>query len=295
MRKFESFYSVLLIMERQYMSKIIELQIEKNECLWINTLRKDFFKIIEKKYDERPEKYSKGSNLLAKYSNKLIKPGEVALLFSEPGSGSTNLLIKLMEEYLRQERPLLFSSPTLDRLDVISRIISKGTNIPINRLYSGNIYGDDWPNLVKMAGQLRKSEIYFSDGHWFDAFELEDMMTLWKDNEKQRGIFIFDDCCEIESMSLNNLEHLRQKIKKSIFDCHVPVIANVKVESVKDLYQNIRQYHHDGNLPFLLKSGTLIFYMKQPELAEVVFMSNDNKRQTTLRLEACADGTFHYA
>ena len=278
------------------MSKIVELQIEKNECLWINSLLKDFFKIIEKNYEERPQKYSKGSDLLAKYSNKWIKPDEVALLFSDPGSGSTNLLIKLMEEYIQQERPLLFSSPTLDRLNVVSRIIAKGANIPINRLLSGNIYEDEWPKLVQMAGKLQNGEIYFSDGHWFDAFELEDMMTLWEDNDDQRGIFIFDDCCEIEPMSLNSLEHLRQKIKKSIFDCHVPVIANVKVESVDDLYQSIRQHHYSGQLPFLLKSGTLIFYTKQPELAKVVFMSNDNKRETTVRLEVCTeDGTFHYA
>lgn len=278
------------------MSKIVELQIEKNECLWINSLLNEFFKIIERKYEERPQKYSRGTDLLAKYSNKWIDPGEVALFFSEPGSGSTNLLIKLMEEYVQQNRPLLFSSPTLDRLNVVSKIIAKGANIPIKRLLVGDLCEEEWPKIVKMAMQLQEGEIYFSDGHWFDAFELEDMMTLWEDDEKQRGIFIFDDCCEIESISLNNLEHLKQKIKKSIFDCHVPVIANVKVESVDDLYQNIRQHHYNGQLPFLLKSGTLIFYSKQPELAKVVFMSNDNKKETTLHLEVCPDdGTFHYA
>ena len=278
------------------MSKIVELQIEKNECLWIKSFIDDCLQHIDKKHEERSGKYSKGSELLAKYTNKWIRPGDVALLFSESGSGSTNLLTKLMEEYVQQERPLLFSSPTLDRLNVVSRIIAKGANIPIKRLLAGNIYEDEWPKIVRMALQLQEGEIYFSDGHWFDAFELEDMMTLWEDNEKQRGIFIFDDCCEIEPMSLNNLEHLRQKIKKSIFDCHVPVIANIKVESVDDLYQDIRQHHYRGQLPFLLKSGTLIFYKKQPELAKVVFMSNDNKKEATIRLEVCAeDGTFHYA
>ena len=187
------------------MAKLNDLQFSTSKnCEPMYPLVREFFRVIEKRYDLRPKQYRERDCRLANLTYKMLKPGEVSWLFAEPQAGTTAFFIKLLEEYCQYGLPVLFASSKIDRVEFISRMAASYTGFPLSTIQRGGFSQKHFPTLITCAGHLREQEIFFSNEHDLDSLKVQQKMRLWKNKEKRRGIFLFDDYCEMEEIDILN-------------------------------------------------------------------------------------------
>jgi replicative DNA helicase len=236
-------------------------------------LVKDFFREIEKRYDSRLRQFRVKDCRLANLVYQMLNPVEVSWLFAEPQAGTTAFFIKMLEEYCHYGLPVLFSSSKIDRVEFVSRLTASYTKLPLSTIQRGSLSQKHFPTLITCGSHLQEQEIFFSNEHNLDSLKVQQKMRLWKNKEKRRGIFLYDDYCEMEEIDIPKLEGLRNHLKKTAIDCNVPIIAHVKINSMQDFFNKIKPCQNMNRFSRLHKAGANIFLAKNLSSVDALFLS----------------------
>lgn len=123
---------------------------EGKGCENMRPLFTDWFRVIEKRYESRSKQYAKSPCLLAKRLTASLNPGEVAFLFAEPQTGSTALLLKILEEYQSSDFLLCFHPQKLTVCSLLPGLLQVLPKYHCNDLKSQFFFkriGQSWRGL----------------------------------------------------------------------------------------------------------------------------------------------------
>ena len=261
----------------------------------VKDILSDWFKMTEKKYESALVPAGIHSFYLGHKIHQSIKPGMVSFLFSAPKMGATAILLKIVEEYNEGGYPILYVNPEMERTEFITRLAASCTGFPLSTLRGASFNEDDWAKLTVFADSINQEFIYFLNGYQVDDLDLKWNRELWLNKNTERGLFVFDNYLDMESLDGNSIQVEGAKLQKIASECDVPIIATVRLSSMDDFYQRLKPC--TGSLLFdeLEKMGAILSLNAVGQKKYVHFLSKKRQVSGYARIELQRDsGSIRY-
>ena len=243
-----------------------------------------WFRGIEKKYETGSTKLGTQPFYLGNIVRNRLNPGDVTLLVSEPYSGATAVLLKIVEEYNYAGLPVLYSSSALKRYHFLNRLAASVTEIPFETIQSARLHEEQWAKLTKFGGIINQAAIFFSNDYEFDPVSLQQGMGLWHQAHNRQGLMIFDDFFDMATEEENLFSSKIRKLKKIARECRCPVIATMRLGSIVDFYEKLKYCSDSKLLNKFHRAGPLMILTEQNHVRYVHFIPPHGQRNECLRI-----------
>ena len=196
-------------------------------------LLKEWCRGLERRYDEHPRQFEHPPAVIRGYFDDLFQGGDVIFLYARPQTGATALLLKLLLEFYKAERPVLYASSRVDPMNFMTRLIAAATGIPLSRLAVGQLFGSDWCNLTKHAAGLIDSNIYHAVHHEMDPLEISKKMRLWRYQQNNHcGLLLYDDYAGQSLTDFVDVEQNIDSLKSLAQETNTLLVVLVKLGDV---------------------------------------------------------------
>ncbi|OGW19449.1 MAG: hypothetical protein A2077_06210 [Nitrospirae bacterium GWC2_46_6] len=155
---------------------------------------KDVFKKVEEAYDtfEQPPKIGFG---IPELDESLVKIEDVSLLTiaSFGMSGKTSILITLINfTSVINSTPLFLFSTKTNKHEIMQRILSNESSVPVWQIREGKLSRDNWPSLTHAAGKLADASIFVDDTYMPDIDGLYAQISKMKEQSNIELVLIDD-------------------------------------------------------------------------------------------------------
>ncbi|MFO7578005.1 MAG: DnaB-like helicase C-terminal domain-containing protein [Pelovirga sp.] len=196
-------------------------------------LLKEWFRGLERRYEERPRQYSQPPAVIRGYFDDLFQGGDVVFLYARPQTGATALLLKLLLEFYKAERPVLYASSRVAPMNFMTRLMAAVTGVPLSRLAVGQLFQSDFCDLTKRAAGLTDSNIYHAVHYEMDPLEVSQKMRLWRyQQNNHRGLMLYDDYADQSHKDSVALERNIDSLKLLAQQTHTLLVVLVKLGDV---------------------------------------------------------------
>jgi hypothetical protein len=194
---------------------------------------KEWFRFLERRYEDRPRQFEQPPTLIRRYCDELFQGGDVVFLYARPQVGTTALLLKLLVEFSDVDRPVLYASDRTDSMQFMARLMTMIAGISLTRLVDGQLFSVDWGVLTKCALRLSESNIYYADHYELDPLEISQKMRLWRYQQKNhRGLLLYDDYTDQSLMGSADVERTIGDLKLLAQETNSLLVVTVKLGDV---------------------------------------------------------------
>ncbi|MCL2781888.1 MAG: replicative DNA helicase [Actinomycetia bacterium] len=110
-----------------------------------------------------------GSGILTGFSHldeitNGLHPGQMITVAGRPGSGKSTLALDFARAAaIGQHKPTVIFSLEMGRLELMMRLFSAETSVPLRNLRSGHMSDQDWARLARRSGELAEAPLYLDD------------------------------------------------------------------------------------------------------------------------------------
>ena len=156
--------SSLLDNAEQLVSGIIQ-QKTSSGIAHVSDVMVDTFEGIEKNSKNRG-KISGVSTGLRDLDNltKGLQPSDLIILAARPAMGKSSLAMNIAQHVaIREEKTVAVFNLEMSAAQLGNRIIWSEAHIDGDKIRSGNLDGDDWPQIARIIGRVSRSPLYIDD------------------------------------------------------------------------------------------------------------------------------------
>lgn len=156
--------SSLLDNAEQLVSGIIQ-QKTSSGIAHVSDVMVDTFECIEKNSKNRG-KISGVSTGLRDLDNltKGLQPSDLIILAARPAMGKSSLAMNIAQHVaIREEKTVAVFNLEMSAAQLGNRIIWSEAHIDGDKIRSGNLDGDDWPQIARIIGRVSRSPLYIDD------------------------------------------------------------------------------------------------------------------------------------
>lgn len=122
-----------------------------------------------------------------------ISPTSLSIIGARPSVGKTAFALGVLTHVgAVLQRPALFFSLEMSRLEVAERILSSQARVDGNRLKTGQLSNVDWENVTKALAALDNSKIFVDDNPMLTVMDVRARARRVKQREGDLGIVIVD-------------------------------------------------------------------------------------------------------
>lgn len=158
--------------------------------------------------------------------------GDLIILAARPSMGKTAVALNFahkIAQYHPDEAVAIFSLEMAAE-QLIERILSSKSTVPIERIKTGNLNNQDWQKLNEGASILRNTKIYIDD---VPGIRVTEIFSKCRKLQSEQGLAaVFIDYIQLISGSGNNRDNRQQEVseisrnlKALARELNVPVIA----------------------------------------------------------------------
>lgn len=122
---------------------------------------------------EQIEKNSKNKGKISGLSTGLrdldhltkgLQPSDLIILAARPAMGKSSLAMNIAQHVaIRQEKTVAVFNLEMSAPQIGNRIIWSEAHIDGEKIRSGNLNGDDWPQIARVIGKVSRSPLYIDD------------------------------------------------------------------------------------------------------------------------------------
>lgn len=238
----------------------------------VREIARDVIRMMEKNYEALFSlKDGEESLSIHEVLDNFLTPGSVACVVTEPGAGSTALLLRfLMSLDLSREGAILYS-PRDTNDDLFLRMIGFMSGRDTIRLAEGRLLESEWDVLIKRAGLLADSCIQFRHRLPQDLGQVRKAIEGFPQVKGPLRLVIFDDLLVDGSTGEEvnqSIETLLRDLEGLAIDCKVAIIFTWKTG------QRV-----EGAVKAELRSSRVSLHQKYQQFMRIVMtLCNDGHR-----------------
>ncbi|WP_100445355.1 replicative DNA helicase [Glycomyces xiaoerkulensis] len=93
-----------------------------------------------------------------------LQPGQLVIVAGRPGLGKSTAAMDFMRHAsLHHRHPAALFSLEMSKLEIVMRLLSAETRVPMHVLRSGDLSDDDWTRLAKRMGDISEAPLFVDD------------------------------------------------------------------------------------------------------------------------------------
>ncbi len=199
-----------------------------------------------------------------------FQPSDLVVIAARPGMGKSSFMLSVALNIAFEEKvPLAIFSLEMSKEQLMLRMFSMLSGVPLQNLRQGYVNDEDWEKIVRAALEISSSEIYIDDTPTLSTTELRIRSRKLK-QEKGVGIIFVDNLqllkAPYEGLSRQEeVAEISRNLKALAKELEVPVVALAQLPSqgeqirdkqpqLEDLSEQIEQH------------ADLIIFIHRPEV-----------------------------
>ena len=257
-----------------------------------NNLSKEFRNIkevIPSLLDDIKKIKSKGNSILSGIDtgffelNRLttgFSDGELIVLAARPSMGKTALAINLMESTLKSNKGVAFFSLEMDAEQIVLRMFSSISDIPLQRLKIGDLSDSEWHEFSNICNSKSSYKLYIDDSSNLNISQLKSKLRKLKMKDPSLA-FVIIDYLQIMSGINSKDRHLEiaeisRGLKNLARELKLPILAlsqlNRSLESRSDRRPMLSDLRESGAIE---QDADIILFLYR----DAVYQRRDQKEK----------------
>ena len=222
--------SVMLDDAERLVSKIIQKKTSSG-IAHVSDVMVESFEQIEKN-SKNKGKISGLSTGLRDLDNltKGLQPSDLIILAARPAMGKSSLAMNIAQHVaVREEQPVAIFNLEMSAAQLGNRIIWSEAHIDGEKIRSGNLDGDDWPQIARVIGRVSRSPMYIDDTPGITVTEIRAKCRKLK-LEHGLGLVVIDYLQLMQSGKKSDsrqqeVAEISRSLKVLAKELNVPIIA----------------------------------------------------------------------
>ncbi len=222
--------SVMLDDAERLISSIIQKKASSG-IAHVSDVMVDSFEQIEKN-SKNKGKISGVSTGLRDLDNltKGLQPSDLIILAARPAMGKSSLAMNIAQHVaIREEKPVAVFNLEMSASQLGNRIIWSEAHIDGEKIRSGNLSGDDWPQIARVIGKVSRAPMYIDDTPGITVTEIRAKCRKLK-LEKGLGLVVIDYLQLMQSGKKSDsrqqeVAEISRSLKVLAKELNVPIIA----------------------------------------------------------------------
>ena len=170
-----------------------------------------------------------GFTYLNKFS-KGYKPGELIIIAARPGMGKTAFVLNSMLKTLEKGKGVVFFSLEMPAVQIMYRMLSVGSSVPLNSILSATMSDDDWSSFNAECERMMDLPLYVYDSGHVNIQQVRTQMRKLKAAHENIELCVIDYIGLMTSTSNFNDRHLQvgeisRGLKLLARELNIPIIA----------------------------------------------------------------------
>ncbi len=159
-----------------------------------------------------------------------LRPGQFIVGGARPGVGKTSFALNLAVQAAERGASVAFFSLEMSSTEIAQRLISARSSIPLQKIRSARIAGEDWQELADAAGNLSRLDIMIDDTPGTSVTEIRAKARRML-RGKEKGLVIVDYLQLVEASGrrfesrVSEVSEMSRGLKIMAKDLSVPVVA----------------------------------------------------------------------
>jgi replicative DNA helicase len=198
-------------------------------------------------------------------------PSDLVIVAARPGMGKSSFMLSMVLNLAFEEKvPLAIFSLEMSREQLVMRMLSMLSGVPLQNIRKGFISEEDWGKLLNAALELSSRDIYIDDNPTLSTTELRIKSRKLK---KEKGVeIIFVDYLQLlrpphrRSSRQEEVAEISRNLKALAKELEVPVVAlaqlSRQVEHRSDKRPQLADLRESGQIE---QDADLIIFIHRPE------------------------------
>ncbi|TQR31341.1 replicative DNA helicase [Campylobacter sp. MIT 99-7217] len=188
---------------------------------------------------------------------KGFKAGDLVIIAARPGMGKTTICLNFIETTLNDGKGVVLFSLEMPATQIIIRLISAKTSIPLQRLLIADLNEDEWERVADACNEYSKKNFYIYDNGSASIADIRAILRKLKNQDESIELCVVDYIGLMMSSSNFSDRHLQvseisRGFKLLARELNMPIIALSQLNREVDKRSNKRPMPSD-----LRESGAL--------------------------------------
>lgn len=165
------------------------------------------------------------------YKIKGFKSGELIIIAARPGMGKTSMGLNFVEKTLRENKGVVLFSLEMPAVQIMQRLLSAKTSIPLQRILSADLNDDEWGRMGDACEEYRKKKLFIYDSGYASITDIRAILRRQKQNPSNEiSLCVIDYIGLMTSQSSFSERHLQvseisRGLKLLARELEIPIIA----------------------------------------------------------------------
>ncbi|EAJ7141395.1 replicative DNA helicase [Campylobacter jejuni] len=161
---------------------------------------------------------------------KGFKGGELIIIAARPGMGKTTLCLNFIDKVLRQKKGVALFSLEMPATQIMQRMLSSKTSIPLQKILTADLNDDEWERLGDACDNYSRKKLYIYDSGYATITDVRAILRRLKSKDESIGLCVIDYIGLMMSNSNFNDRHLQvseisRGLKLLARELDMPIIA----------------------------------------------------------------------
>lgn len=161
---------------------------------------------------------------------KGFKGGDLIIIAARPGMGKTSMGLNFIEKTLREDKGVVFFSLEMPAVQIMQRLLSAKTSIPLQRILSADLNDDEWSRLSDACEEYNRKKLYVYDSGYASITDIRAILRRQKQLDESVALCVIDYIGLMTSQSSFSERHLQvseisRGLKLLARELQIPIIA----------------------------------------------------------------------
>lgn len=161
---------------------------------------------------------------------KGLKPGELIIIAARPGMGKTAFALNLMMKTLQSGKGVVFFSLEMPSVQLMYRILSALSSIPLSDIMSAKLSDDDWTRFNDACDAVLNMPLFVYDSGYINIHQVRTQLRKLKAADANIELCVIDYIGLMTSTSNYSERHLQiaeisRGLKLLARELNIPIIA----------------------------------------------------------------------
>ena len=161
---------------------------------------------------------------------KGFKEGELIIIAARPGMGKTTLCLNFIDRVIRQNKGVVLFSLEMPATQIMQRMLSSKTSIPLQKILVADLNDDEWERLGDACKDYDEKKLYIYDSGYATITDVRAILRRLKSQDDSIGLCVIDYIGLMMSNSNFNDRHLQvseisRGLKLLARELDMPIIA----------------------------------------------------------------------
>jgi len=155
--------------------------------------------------------------------------GDLVIIAARPAMGKTSLVLNMTQKAIERGEGVAFFSLEMPAEQLMLRLLSTETSIPLQKLRVGDLTDEQWSNLTKASDTMAQRKLFVDDGGYATIHHVRSKLRKLKSQHPEISMAIID---YLQLMSGDNKEGRQQVIseisrglKQLARELEIPILA----------------------------------------------------------------------